>query len=170
MKMTFLAFVGVLSMVCGALQTQSGEKTPSEIEIIRKGSHVAAKGQAQYFTGGVEVDQLFPAKGTSRVSGGVVTFEPGARSAWHTHPLGQTLIVTAGIGEVQAWGGPIQEIREGDILRLPPHVKHWHGATPTTSMTHFAIQEAKDGSAVDWTEQVSDEQNGGRADGPRRPE
>jgi len=133
------------------------------IEIIRNGSHSATKGPAQNFTGSVQVDQLFPAKDPSRVSGGVVTFEPGARSAWHTHPLGQILIVTAGVGRVQAWGGPIQEIRAGDVVRIPPDVKHWHGASPTNAMTHIAIQEALNGKAVEWMEKVSDEQYGSPA-------
>ena len=97
------------------------------------------------------------------MSGGVVTFEPGARSAWHMHPLGQILIVTAGVGRVQAWGGPIQEIRAGDVVRIPPDVKHWHGASPTTAMTHIAIQEALNGKAVEWMEKVSDEQYGSPA-------
>jgi quercetin dioxygenase-like cupin family protein len=130
------------------------------IEIIRHGSHSATEGPAENFTGSVQVDQLFPAKDPSRVSGGVVTFEPGARSAWHTHPLGQILIVTAGVGRVQACGGPIQEIRAGDVVRIPPDVKHWHGASPTTAMTHIAIQEALNGKAVEWMEKVSDEQYG----------
>ncbi|MFZ0520083.1 MAG: cupin domain-containing protein [Candidatus Acidiferrales bacterium] len=133
------------------------------IEIIRNGSHSATKGPGQNFTGSVQVDQLFPARDPSRVSGGVVTFEPGARSAWHTHPLGQILIVTAGVGRVQAWGGPIQEIRTGDVVRIPPGAKHWHGASPTTSMTHIAIQEALNGKAVEWMEKVSDEQYGSPA-------
>ena len=166
MKTIIIAFLCVLVTIGGAL---AQDKAPA-IELIRKGSHVATNGPAQYFTGGVQVDQLFPAKGPSRVSGGVVTFEPGARSAWHTHPFGQILIVTAGIGRVQAWGAPWQEIRAGDVVRIPPNVKHWHGASPTTSMTHIAIQEALDGNAVDWMEQVSDEQYGGAAtDGSRRP-
>ncbi len=118
------------------------------IEIIRNGSHSATKGPAQNFTGSVQVDQLFPAKDPSRVSGGVVTFEPGARSAWHTHPLGQILI---------------EEIRAGDVVRIPPDVKHWHGASPTTAMTHIAIQEALNGKAVEWMEKVSDEQYGSPA-------
>jgi len=130
------------------------------IEITRNGSHSATKGPAQDFTGSVQVDQLFPAKDPSRVSGGVVTFEPGARSAWHTHPLGQILIVTSGVGRVQAWGGPIQEIRAGDVVRLSAAVKHRHGASPTTAMTHIAIQEALDGKAVEWMERVTDEQYG----------
>jgi len=130
------------------------------IEIARSGSQSSAKGSAQYFTGSVRVDPLFPAKEPSRTSGGLVTFEPGARSAWHTHPAGQVLIVTAGAGRVQQWGGPIEEIRPGDVVRIPPGVKHWHGASPTTGMTHIAIQETVDGRNVDWMEQVSEEQYG----------
>jgi quercetin dioxygenase-like cupin family protein len=106
----------------------------------------------------VRVDPLFAAVEPSRVSGGHVTFEPGARSAWHTHPAGQILIVTSGLGWVQEWGGPKQEIRPGDVVRIAPGVKHWHGASATTGMTHIAIQEAVDGKNVDWMEQVSDEQ------------
>ena len=186
MKTIFLAFLCALVMVCRASPTQSAEKTdlvasapdmasspsaenPQTIEIMRKGSHVPTKGPGQYFTGGVQVEQRFPAKGPSRVSGGVVTFEPGDRSAWHTHPFGQILIVTAGIGRVQAWGGPTQEVRAGDVVRIPPHVKHWHGASPTTAMTHLAIQGALEGSAVDWMEQVTDEQYGSTATGSRKP-
>jgi quercetin dioxygenase-like cupin family protein len=108
----------------------------------------------------VRVDPLFPARDPGRTSGGSVTFEPGARSAWHTHPLGQILIVTAGVGRVQQWGGLAQEIRPGDIVWIPPGVKHWHGAAPTTAMTHIAIQEHVDGKVVDWMEKVSDEQYG----------
>jgi len=131
------------------------------IEIIRNKSQASAKAPTQYFTGSVRVDQLFSAQDPSRLSGGVVTFEPGARSAWHTHPLGQILIVTSGVGRIQAWGGPIQEIRAGDVVRIPPGVKHWHGAAPTTAMTHIAIQESVEGKAVDWMEKVSDEQYNG---------
>ena len=116
------------------------------------------KGSAQYFTGSVQVQELFPAYDPSRTSGGKVTFEPGARSAWHTHPLGQILIVTDGTGWVQQWGGPIQEIRTGDVVRIPAGVKHWHGATPSTAMTHIAIQEQLNGKAVEWMEKVTDEQ------------
>src|SRR5216684_8346006 len=130
------------------------------IEIIRNGSHSPTKGPAQNFTGSVQVAQLFPTKDPSRVSGGVVTFEPRARSAWHTHPVGQILIVTMGVGRIQACGGPIQEIRAGDVVRIPPGVKHWHGASPTAAMTHIAIQEALDGKAVEWMEKVTDEQYG----------
>jgi quercetin dioxygenase-like cupin family protein len=130
------------------------------ITITRAGSLPSNKGPAQFFTGSVRIDPLFPAVAPSRVSAGSVTFEPGARAAWHTHPVGQVLIVTAGVGRVQQWGGPVQEIRPGDVVRIPPGVKHWHGAAPTTGMTHIAIQEAVDGKNVDWLEQVSDEQYG----------
>ena len=115
-------------------------------------------GPAEYFTGAVRVDPLFQAGDPARVSGGHVTFEPGARTAWHTHPLGQTLIVTSGLGWVQTEGGPIEEIRPGDVVWFPPGLKHWHGATPTTAMTHIAITEFQDGKNVDWLEKVSDEQ------------
>src|SRR3989454_3756630 len=128
------------------------------ITITRAGSQPSNKGPAQFFTGSVRVDPLFAANAPSRMSGGLVTFEPGARSAWHTHPLGQTLIVTAGCGLVQRWGGPIEEIRPGDVIWFPPGEKHWHGATATTAMTHIAIQEQLSGSTVDWMEKVSDEQ------------
>jgi quercetin dioxygenase-like cupin family protein len=130
------------------------------IEITRNGSQPSTKGSAQYFTGSVRVDPLFPAKEPSRTSGGLVTFEPSARSAWHTHPAGQILIVTAGAGRVQQWGGPIEEIRPGDVVRIPPGVKHWHGASPTTGMTHIAIQETVGGRNVDWMEHVGEEQYG----------
>ena len=128
------------------------------ISITRNGSQPSSKGSAEYFTGSVHIDPLFKANDPSRASGALVTFEPGARTAWHTHPLGQTLIVTAGSGWVQQWGGQIEEIRQGDVVRIPPGQKHWHGATATTGMTHIAIQEQLDGKAVDWMEQVSDEQ------------
>ncbi|TMH37535.1 MAG: cupin domain-containing protein [Betaproteobacteria bacterium] len=128
------------------------------MEVARSGSQSSAKGSAQYFTGSVRVDPLFPAREPSRTSGGLVTFEPGARSAWHTHPLGQTLIVTSGLGWAQCDGGPIEEIRPGDVIWFPPGEKHWHGATATTAMTHIAITESLNGKNVDWMEKVSDEQ------------
>ena len=129
------------------------------MEIRRSGSQPSAKGPAEYSTGAVRIDPLFQAPDPGRVTGASVTFEPGARSAWHTHPLGQTLIVTAGSGWTQCWGGPVEEIRSGDVISCPPGVKHWHGATPTTAMTHIAIQERDaDGKVVDWMEHVSDEQ------------
>ena len=136
----------------------SASDRPQTVEITRSGSQPSTEGSADSFTGSVRINPLFAAHEPSRVSGASVTFEPSARTAWHTHPLGQTLIVTAGIGWVQQWGGQIQEIRPGDVVQIPPGVKHWHGATATTTMTHTAIQEALNGSPVDWLEQVSDEQ------------
>jgi len=128
------------------------------MDIKRSGSQPSGIGPAEWFTGTVRVDPLFQAPDPARVSGASVTFEPGARTAWHTHPLGQTLIVTAGVGCTQRWGGPIEQIRPGDVIWIPPGEKHWHGATATTAMTHIAIQERLDGKTVDWMEKVSDEQ------------
>ena len=128
------------------------------MEIKRIGSEASTKGPAEYFTGTVRVDLLFKANAPARASGASVTFEPGARTAWHTHPLGQTLIVTAGCGRAQREGGPIEEVHPGDVIWFPPGEKHWHGATPTTAMTHIAIQENVDGKVVDWMEKVSDDQ------------
>ena len=128
------------------------------MDIRRVGSQASAKGPADWFTGTVRIDPLFQTSDPARVGGANVTFEPGARTAWHTHPLGQTLIVTAGFGLVQRKGGTIQEIRPGDVIWFPPGEKHWHGASPTTAMTHIAIQESLDGKAVDWLEHVTDEQ------------
>ena len=129
------------------------------MEIKRSGSQPSGKGQVEHFTGNVRVDPLFNAPSPGRVFGAHVTFEPGARTAWHAHALGQTLIVTAGCGRVQRWGGPIEEIRPGDVVSIAPGEKHWHGAAPTTAMTHIAIVEQPDGElATDWMEKVSDEQ------------
>ena len=128
------------------------------MEITRAGSQASTKGPADWFTGAVRIDLLFKAAQPARVQGASVTFEPGARTAWHTHPLGQTLIVTAGCGWAQRESGPIEEIRPGDVVWFASGEKHWHGATPTTAMTHIAIQEALDGKPVDWLEKVSDEQ------------
>jgi len=130
------------------------------MEIKRSGSQPSREGQEEYFTGSVRIDSLFEAPKPARVRGAKVTFEPGARTAWHTHPLGQTLIVTAGCGRAQREGEPIQEIRPGDVVSFAPNEKHWHGAAPTTAFTHIAIQEALDGKAVDWMEKVSDEEYG----------
>src|SRR5438034_2273252 len=130
------------------------------VDITRSGSQPCAKGSAEYFAGTVRVDPLFDAPDPARVVGASVTFEPGARTAWHTHPLGQTLIVTAGSGRAQRWGGPIEEIRPGDVIWFAPGEKHWHGAAAKTAMTHIAIQERLDGKTVDWMEKVSDEQYG----------
>src|SRR5256714_7592216 len=128
------------------------------MNITRAGSRPSAKGPSDWFTGTVCIDPLFDRSDPARVSGASVTFEPGARTAWHTHPLGQTLIVTAGSGWAQRQDGPIEEIHPGDVVWFSPGEKHWHGATPTTAMTHIAIQEKKDGKVVDWMEKVSDEQ------------
>jgi len=130
------------------------------MDIKRAGSRPSGKAPADYFTGAVRIDPLFEAAEPGRAVGASVTFEPGARTAWHTHPLGQTLIVTAGFGRAQREGGPVEEIRPGDVVWFPPGEKHWHGASPTTSMTHTAIQEKLDGKTVDWLEKVSDDQYG----------
>ena len=128
------------------------------MDIKRSGSQPSGPGPTEYFTGRVRIDPLFKAPAPARGFGASVTFEPGARTAWHTHPLGQTLIVTAGCGLVQRWGGPIEPIRPGDVVWFPPGEKHWHGATATTAMTHIAIVEELDGKTADWMEPVSDEQ------------
>jgi quercetin dioxygenase-like cupin family protein len=137
---------------------QGSKQRIADMEIKRIGSQPSTKGPAEYFTGSVRVDSSFQAPDPALVSSASVTFEPGARTAWHTHPLGQTLIITAGTGWVQRDGGPIEEVHPGDVVWFPPHEKHWHGATPTTGMTHTAIQEKANGKYVDWMEKVSDEQ------------
>jgi quercetin dioxygenase-like cupin family protein len=128
------------------------------MEIRRSGAQPSGKGPSEWFTGTVRLDPLFAPSGAARAAGNAVTFEPGARTAWHTHPLGQTLIVTFGKGLVQRDGGPVEEIRPGDVVWFEPGEKHWHGASPTNAMQHIAIQEALDGKAVDWMEHVSDAQ------------
>lgn len=169
MKVLVAALISLSLLALAASQAQTGatqaDASPAasaqdlhSINITRSGSLQSHKGPAEYFTGSVQVEQLFPAHDPSRASGGKVTFEPGARSAWHTHPLGQTLIVTDGTGWIQQWGGPIEEIRKGDVIWIPPGVKHWHGATPDTAMTHIAIQDQLNGKAVEWMEKVTDEQ------------
>jgi quercetin dioxygenase-like cupin family protein len=130
------------------------------MDIKRNGSQPSGKGPADYFTGTVRLDAPFKGTGDARVAGATVTFEPGARTAWHTHPLGQTLIVVSGAGLAQREGGPIEQIRPGDVVWFEPGEKHWHGAAPTTAMTHIAIAEALDGRSVDWLEKVTDEQYG----------
>jgi quercetin dioxygenase-like cupin family protein len=140
------------------LAVSLGAHADEAMTITRSGSQSASKGPEQYFTGAVRVDPLYQAKAPARYSASNVTFEPGARSAWHTHPLGQTLIVQAGTGWVQQEGGEKQEIKPGDVVWTPPGMKHWHGATPTSGMTHMAITEALDGKNVDWKEKVTDEQ------------
>jgi quercetin dioxygenase-like cupin family protein len=128
------------------------------MEIKRSGSQASRKGPAEYFTGMVRIDPVFDAPEPARIRCASVTFEPGARTAWHTHPLGQTLFVIAGLGLAQRWDGPVEEIRPGDVVWFPAGEKHWHGAAPSTSMTHIAMQEALNGSPVDWMEKVSDKQ------------
>ena len=134
------------------------------MDIKRSGSQPSGTGPADWFTGTVRIDPLFQAPDPARVAGASVTFEPGARTAWHTHPLGQTLIVIAGSGRAQRWDGPLEDIRPGDVVWFPPGEKHWHGASPTTAMTHVAIQERRDGKTVEWLEHVSDEQYAAKAD------
>ena len=128
------------------------------MEIKRGGSQASTKGSSDYFTGTVRIDPLCQAPAPARVVAAAVTFEPGARTAWHVHPLGQTLIVIAGFGRVRRWDGPVEEIRPGDVVWIAPGEKHWHGASPTTALTHIAVQEQLDGKAVEWMEQVSDDQ------------
>jgi quercetin dioxygenase-like cupin family protein len=162
-RRTFLKLAGAaalaLPVVAGARAAAPPAKGGrSRMEIKRNGTQPSGKGPAEWFTGSVRIDPLFQAAAPARAAGASVTFEPGARTAWHTHPLGQTLIVTAGVGLVQCWGGQVEEIRPGDVVWFPPGVKHWHGAGPTTAMTHVAIQEALDGKVVEWMEHVTDEQ------------
>jgi quercetin dioxygenase-like cupin family protein len=134
------------------------ERRKATMDIKRNGSRPSTKAPEAYFSGAVRVEPVFQVGEPVRLNGGSVTFEPGARTAWHTHPLGQTLIIMAGLGWVQTEGGPIEEIRPGDVVWFPPGEKHWHGATPTTAMTHIAVQESLNGKNVDWLEKVSDEQ------------
>ena len=136
-------------------------QSETSLQIARAGSQASYKGPAESFSGAVRVDPLFPKpQGPTHATGSYVTFEPGARTAWHTHPAGQTLVVTAGVGRVQRWGDALQEIRPGDVVWIPPGQRHWHGATPNTAMTHMAITELADGKAVDWLEKVSEAQYG----------
>jgi quercetin dioxygenase-like cupin family protein len=165
---TFVSLILLAPLGVHAIQGRAafGSEAPSvassedsqAIRVTRVGSQPSGKGPAEHFTGSVRIDYLFQPNEPSRVSGAFVTFEPGARTAWHVHPLGQHLVVTAGSGWVQQWGGPIEVIRPGDVVRIPPGQKHWHGATATTGMTHIAIQEQRDGKTVDWMEKVGDEQ------------
>jgi 4-carboxymuconolactone decarboxylase len=151
-----------LCMLTSIAQSQTTKERVGQetIRIWRSGSQPARQGSAENFTGSVRVDPLFQAQAPARATGALVTFEAGARTAWHTHPLGQILIVTAGTGRVQRWGDPIEEIHQGDVVWIPPGQKHWHGAAPNSSMAHIAIVEQLDGKAVDWMEKVSDAQYG----------
>jgi quercetin dioxygenase-like cupin family protein len=151
------AGVAVLASVNGG-SAQNAALRRTNMEIKRSGVEPSRKGAAEWFTGAVRIDPLFQAPDPARVSAGSVTFEPGARTAWHTHPLGQTLIIASGLGWVQKEGGPIEEVHPGDVVWFPPGLKHWHGASPTAAMTHIAIQESLNGKNVDWLEKVSDEQ------------
>jgi quercetin dioxygenase-like cupin family protein len=153
---TFILLSALALAASGGDIPQNGEA--QMISITRTGSQPSVKGSDEYFTGAVRIDSPFKGSDPARVGGGTVTFEPGARTAWHTHPLGQTLIITAGTGLIRQWGGPIQEMKQGDVVWIPPGVKHWHGATATTGMTHIAIAESLEGKAVNWMEKVSDEQ------------
>jgi len=160
--MKSLVLAATVALVMGAAYAQtagsSAPTAPANVEIKRAGSQPSGKGQADFFTGAVRVDPLFQASTPWQSRGSAVSFEPGARSAWHAHPLGQVLIVMVGVGRVQNEGGEVQEIRPGDVVWIPPGIKHWHGAAPTTGMTHIAITEAKDGNATTWMEKVTDEQ------------
>jgi len=149
---------GLLRAGVGEAQTAAAQERNGMMQIARAGSQPSRPGSVEYFTGSVRIDALFPVREPSRVSAGSVTFEPSARTAWHTHPLGQTLLITSGLGWVQREGGPVEEVRPGDLVWFSPGLKHWHGATPTTAMTHIAIQETVNGKNVDWMEKVSDEQ------------
>ena len=155
-----LALAATMGLCSGAA---FAAETHWEQTIIRNGEQAAIKGSAQFFTGDVRVDPLYPANNDMRSSGGSVTFEPGARSHWHVHPVGQALIVTSGVGRTQEWGKPVQEIRPGDVILCPVGVKHWHGAAPNSAMTHISICEEKEpGKVVEWLEPVTDEQYNGR--------
>lgn len=154
--MKALAMTAISLSMATSAWTQD-DKAATALQIARNGSQPSARGPAANFSGTVRVDPLFPKpNGPTRATGSYVTFEPGARTAWHTHPLGQTLVVTAGAGRVQRWGDPVQAIGPGDVVWIPPGQKHWHGAAPTTAMTHIAITELSEGKAVDWLEKVMD--------------
>lgn len=139
-------------------KTMAAETKQNSMTITHNGSQPSRQAPTEFFTGNVRIDPLFPANESANYSGGFVTFEPGARTVWHTHPVGQRLIITAGVGLVQEWGGPILEVRPGDVVWFPPGVKHWHGASPTTAMTHIALTGMLEGKNVEWMEKVSDQQ------------
>ncbi len=152
-------FVSMSGITDYAMAAEGGKNSQT---ISRADSQASIRGPAEYFTGNVRIDPLFPATDWATFSGAYVTFEPGARSAWHIHPTGQHLLVTAGVGRTQQWGGPIEEVKAGDVIICPPKVKHWHGASPTTAMTHIAITGTVNGKNVEWMEKVSDEQYNGK--------
>jgi 4-carboxymuconolactone decarboxylase len=159
--LTVLLYTMLLSNAWAQKVPSLGVKPSEGLAISHAGSRAITPGSPKFFTGSVKVEQLFPAEPPSRVSGGTVTFAPGARSFWHTHPYGQILLITAGNGRVQMEGQPIQDVHAGDVVRIPAGVKHWHGAAPDSSMTHIAIQDNQDGTAVKWLEPVSDQQYSG---------
>jgi quercetin dioxygenase-like cupin family protein len=157
MQVAWMALFTVVLLAAAAAGQDPQPRSQSGIRVSPAAERKPVAGPEQYFTGQVRVERLFEAQGPSRASGGRVTFQPGARTAWHVHPLGQVLIITEGNGWVQEWGGPKREVRAGDVVRIGPGVKHWHGATATSAMTHIAIQEHLDGRTVEWMEKVSDE-------------
>ena len=159
---SLIAATGSLVLLASAssqMEEAAAQGKPPQ-SVTRAGSQPSTKGPAEYFTGNVRVDPLFAANESAPYSGAYVTFEPGARSNWHTHPTGQRLIVTQGVGRTREWGGPIVEVRAGDHVWCPPGVKHWHGASPTTAMTHIALTGTRNGKNVEWMEKVTDEQYG----------
>ena len=160
LAVVLVAPVGAQTREAGTAPQGAKAAVAQDMKLTRHGTQASWSGQAESFTGSVRVDPLFAANAPSRTAASYVTFEPGARSAWHSHPLGQTMVVTAGVGRVQRWGGKVEEIRPGDVVWTPPGVKHWHGASPTTAMIHMAITEQQDGKAGKWMEKVSDEQYG----------
>jgi quercetin dioxygenase-like cupin family protein len=162
-QINILHLLMLLSYNTATNNKDNAQSLTNEMDIKRIGSKPSTKGSVEYFTGTVRIDPLFQANDPARAVGASVTFEPGSRTAWHTHPLGQTLIVTTGCGLVQRWDRPVEEIHPGDVVWFPPGEKHWHGATSSTAMTHIAIQEQLDGKTVDWMEKVSDEQYHGRS-------
>jgi len=152
----------LLGLVAGPfVNTPAKNENSGSQTITHAGSRPSFEGPAEYFTGNARIDPLFPSNDTAHYSGAYVTFEPGARSAWHLHPAGQHIIVTSGVGRTGVWGGPVEEIKAGDVVWCPPGVKHWHGASPDTAMTHLVVTGSLDGSAVEWNEKVSDEQYSG---------
>jgi quercetin dioxygenase-like cupin family protein len=159
---TALACLALLHAGSAGTAAAQGNSPPAAQEITRAGTQASMPGPPEFFTGRVRVDPVWPADAHINASGGLVTFEPGARSAWHTHPAGQRLVVVAGVGLTQEWGKPVQALRPGDVVWCPPGVKHWHGAGPTTAMTHLAVTATVDGKNVTWMEKVSDEQYNAR--------
>lgn len=157
-KLSITLLITTMIVTCFSIRIYAKENNAMSQKVTKNGVQASIKGSDKFFTGDVRIDPLFPATSPSRTSGAYVTFEPGARSAWHTHPLGQTLVVTSGVGFTQEWGGPIVEIHPGDVITCPPGVKHWHGASPHNAMTHLSVVEELDGKNVEWLEKVTDEQ------------